>query len=222
MKDKVIIFGTSIFSLVAYQTIVQDGLAEVVGFTLNEKYIHDAKLEGLNVYPFENLSGHFDMRECKILVALGYKKMNDNRKAVYDMCKEFGFNIFTLISKRATLYTTEIGEGSIILPTAFVGPYVSIGKSVILWNNVSICHHNQIGDFTHIAGGTTIGGETNIGSNCFIGMNCTIKNGIKVGDRTFLGANSYMSQDTEGGLGFVGNPATNPRGAKSDLMIKFL
>lgn len=222
MKDKVVIFGTSIFSLVAYQTIVQDDLAEVIGFTLNEKYIQEPKLEGLNIYPFESLSDCVDMRECKILIALGYKNMNDNRKAAYDKCKEFGFNVFTLVSKRATLYTTEIGEGSIILPMAFVGPYVSIGKSVILWNNVSICHHNKVGDFTHIAGGTTIGGETNIGSNCFIGMNCTFKNGIEVGDRTFVGANSYMSKSTEGGLGFVGNPAINPRGAKSDLMIKFL
>jgi len=220
--DKVIIFGTSIFSLVTYQTIVQEGLAEVVGFTLNEKYIQGTKLEGLNVYPFEYLSDSFQIEDCKILIALGYKKMNDNRKAVYERCKELGYNIYTLISKRAIVYTSEIGEGSIILPTAFVGPYVSIGKSVILWNNVSVCHHNRIGDFTHIAGGTTIGGETNIGSNCFIGMNCTVKNGIEVGDRTFIGANSYMSQNTEGGLGFVGNPATNPRGAKSDLMIKFL
>ncbi len=220
--DKVIIFGTSIFSLVTYQTIVQEGLAEVVGFTLNEKYIQGTKLEGLNVYPFEYLSDGFQIEDCKILIAVGYKKMNDNRKAVYEKCKELGYNIYTLISKRAIVYTSEIGEGSIILPTAFVGPYVSIGKSVILWNNVSVCHHNRIGDFTHIAGGTIIGGETNIGSNCFIGMNCTVKNGIEVGDRTFIGANSYMSQNTEGGLGFVGNPATNPRGAKSDLMIKFL
>lgn len=220
--DKVIIFGTSIFSLVTYQTIVQEGLAQVVGFTLNEKYIQETKLEGLNVYPFEYLSDSFPINECKILIALGYKKMNDNRKVVYEKCKELGYNIYTLISKRAIVYTSEIGEGSIILPTAFVGPYVSIGKSVVLWNNVSVCHHNRIGDFTHIAGGTTIGGETNIGSNCFIGMNCTVKNGIEVGDRTFIGANSYMSQNTEGGLGFVGNPATNPRGVKSDLMIKFL
>ncbi len=220
--EKVIIFGTSIFSLVAYQTIVQEGLAEVVGFTLNEKYIQDTKLEGLNVYPFECLSNNFPMNDYKILIALGYKKMNDNRKAVYEKCKELSYNIYTLISKRAQVYTKEIGEGCIILPAAFVGPYVSIGKSVILWNNVSVCHHNRIGDFTHIAGGTTIGGETIIGSNCFVGMNCTLKNGIEVGDRTFIGANSYMSQNTEGGLGFVGNPATNPRGAKSDLMIKFL
>ena len=31
-----------------------------------------------------------------------------------------------------------------------------------------------------------------------------------------------MNQNTEGGFGFVGNPAINPRGVKSDVMIKFL
>ena len=220
--DKVIIFGTSIFSLVVYQTIIQEGTAEVIGFTLNDEYITDNEIEGLKVYSFEHLADCFDMNECKILIALGYKKMNDNRKAIFLQCKELGYNIYTLVSKNACVYTNRIGEGSIILPSVFLGPYVSIGKSVILWNNVSICHHNNVGDFTHIAGGTTVGGESNIGSNCFIGMNCTIKNGITIGDRTFIGANSYMTQNTAGGLGFIGSPASNPKGAKSDLMIKFL
>ena len=220
--DKVIVFGTSIFSLVVYRTIVQESLAEVVGFTLNEDYISENEIEGLKVYPFEHLPLYFDMNECQVLIALGYKKMNDNRKAIFLKCKELGYKIFTLVSKHSVIYTEVIGEGSIVLPSAFIGPYVSIGRSVIVWNGVNICHHNDVGDFTHIAGGTTIGGEARIGSSCFIGMNCTIKNGISIGDRTFIGANSYMSQSTEGGLGFVGNPAVNPRGAKSDLMIKFL
>lgn len=222
MKKKVIIFGTSIFSQVVYQTIVQEELAEVVAFTLHKNYIDKTEFEGIPVVPFEELDKKYDMSKHEIIIALGYKRMNDIRKDIYLKCKELGYPIFTLISKNAFVYTNNIAEGSIILPLAFVGPYVSIGESVILWNNVSICHHSKIGAFTHIAGGTTVGGETNIGSNCFIGMNCTLKNGIEIGDRTFVGANSYMNQNTEGGFGFVGNPAINPRSVKSDIMIKFL
>ena len=222
MKKKVIIFGTSIFSQVVFQTIVQEDLAEVVAFTLNKNYIDKTEFEGIPVIPFEELDKKYDMSKHEIIIALGYKRMNDIRKDIYLKCKELGYSIYTLISRNALVYTNNIAEGSIILPLAFVGPYVSIGECVILWNNVSICHHSKIGAFTHIAGGTTVGGETNIGSNCFIGMNCTFKNGIEIGDRTFVGANSYMNQNTEGGFGFVGNPAINPRGVKSDVMIKFL
>ena len=222
MKKKVIIFGTSIFSQVVFQTIVQEDLAEVVAFTLNNNYIDKTEFEGIPVIPFEELDKKYDMSKHEIIIALGYKRMNDIRKDIYLKCKELGYSIYTLISRNALVYTNNIAEGSIILPLVFVGPYVSIGECVILWNNVSICHHSKIGAFTHIAGGTTVGGETNIGSNCFIGMNCTFKNGIEIGDRTFVGANSYMNQNTEGGFGFVGNPAINPRGVKSDVMIKFL
>ena len=53
MKKKVIIFGTSIFSQVVFQTIVQEDLAEVVAFTLNNNYIDKTEFEGIPVIPFE-------------------------------------------------------------------------------------------------------------------------------------------------------------------------
>lgn len=220
--DKIIILGTTHFSSVVYQTIVQEHQGEVLAFTLNKEYMSDIEFEGLPVVPFEDLSDLYDMNDVQIAITIGYKKMNDNRRDAYNRCKASGYKIYTYISNKACVYSKEIGEGSIILPTAFVGPYVQIGKSVILWNRVSLCHHSSVGDFTHIAGGTMVGGDVSIGSSCFIGMNCTIKNGITIGDRTFLGANSYMAQDTVGGLGFIGVPAVNQKGIKSDLMIKFL
>lgn len=220
--DKVIIFGTSIFASVVYQVILQDRLAEVVAFTLNEEYMQDHEHEGLPVIPFEHLRSHYNMAECKIAIAIGYKKMNDVRERIYNSCKDEGYSIFTVISNKAILYSHQIGEGSIILPNAYIGPYTEIGKSVIIWNDVAIGHHNTIDNFTNISGGTCIGGGAKIGKNCFIGSNSTISNEIQIGDRTFIGAASFMTKSTEGGLGFMGNPASNPRGIKGDFLIKFL
>jgi len=220
--DKVIIFGVNMFSAVVFRTIVQEHLAEVLCFTLNKQYIDEVSFEGLPVVPFETLSERYEMDKVKIAITLGYSNMNKNREIVYNQCKEKGYDIYTLISVNANVYSEDVGEGSILLPSSFVGPYVRIGKCVILWNQVCVPHHSSVGDFTHIAGGTTVGGGSNIGKYCFIGMNCSIKNGIDIGDKTFIGANSYMSQSTKGGLGYWGNPAENIKNITSDIMIQFI
>lgn len=220
--DKVIIFGVNMFSAVVYQSIRQEKKAEVIGFTLNRQYIDNDIFEGLPVYAYEDLADLFNMDQVQIAITIGYSNMNQNRSIVYDQCKNSGYKVYTYISEKAYNYGDEIGEGSIILPAAFVGPYVKIGKCAIIWNQVCIPHHSTVGDFTHMAGGTMVGGGSTIGAYCFIGMNCSIKNGIHIGDRTFIGANSYMSESTEGGLGFVGNPAKNPKNVTSDIMMQFL
>lgn len=220
--DKVIIFGVNMFSSVVYQTILKENNVEVVGFTLNAQYIKDKTFEGKSVYAFEDLESLFDMKNFKILITIGYSDMNGNRMKVYNMCKDAGYAVYTFISEKAFVYSDQIGEGSILLPASFVGPHVSIGKCVILWNQVCIPHHSSIGDFSHMAGGTMVGGGANLGKRCFVGMNCSIKNGIDIGDETFIGANSYMSESTEGGLGFYGNPAKNPKNITSDIMMQFL
>lgn len=220
--DKIIIFGVNMFSSVVYQSILKDGKGEVIAFTLNKQYIKTDSFEMLPVIPYEELSSRFDMSQIKIAVTVGYSDMNKNRETVYNMCKASGYSIYTYISDKALVYSNKIGEGSILLPASFIGPHVTIGKCSIIWNQVCIPHHSTVGDFTHIAGGTTVGGGANIGSYCFIGMNSSIKNGINIGDNTFIGANSYMSESTDGGLGFYGSPAKNPRGVSSEIMMQFL
>lgn len=222
MKDKVIIFGVNMFSAVVLQSILKENKAEVLGFTLNREFLTFDSFEGYPVIPFEELDSKIDMMDVKIAVTIGYSNMNANRAAVYSKCKDKGYNIYTFISDDAYVMTNSIGEGSIILPKSYIGPYVAIGKCAIVWNQVCIPHHSIVGDFTHIASGTTVGGGANIGSYCFIGMNSSIKNGIDIGDKTFVGANSYMSESTDGGLGFYGSPAKNPKGVSSEIMMQFL
>ncbi|MCQ2183063.1 MAG: hypothetical protein MJY89_06640 [Bacteroidales bacterium] len=220
--DKVIIFGVNMFSSVVYQSIKIENKAEVLCFTLNKEYIKDTEFEGCPVIAFEELEERFNMDEVMIAITVGYSKMNSNRRIVYDKCKEKNYRIFTYISDNARVYGGKIGEGSIILPSAFIGPSVEIGKCAIIWNQVCVPHHSKIGSFTHLSSGTVVGGGSNIGSNCFIGMNCSIKNGIEIGDNTFVGANSYMTESTPGGLGFYGNPAKNPKGISADIMMQFV
>lgn len=218
--DKVIIFGVNLFSSVVLQSILKEKKAEVLGFTLNREYITSNLFEGLPVIPFEDLDSHFDMKDVKIAITIGYSNMNANRATVYQKCKEKGYNIYTFISNDAYVMTKAIGEGCIILPQSYIGPYVKIGCCTHIWPSAHLGHHNEIGDFTHISGGASIGGGTSIGSFCFIGINSTIVNGIFIGNHTLIGAGSIITKSTEGYYAYAGAPARCI--GQSSRVIKFV
>ncbi len=96
--------------------------------------------------------------------------------------------------------TAVIGEGTVIMPGAFVGQYVSIGKNCIIHPNVTILDYTVIGDNVIIQAGTVIGsdafyyntkknrdvwykkmescGRVVIEDNVEIGAACTIDRGV--------------------------------------------
>jgi UDP-3-O-[3-hydroxymyristoyl] glucosamine N-acyltransferase len=55
--------------------------------------------------------------------------------------------------------TAQIGEGTHIQPTAFIGHHVVIGKNCIIHANVTICDYSIIGDNVIINPNTVIGGD---------------------------------------------------------------
>jgi UDP-3-O-[3-hydroxymyristoyl] glucosamine N-acyltransferase len=96
--------------------------------------------------------------------------------------------------------TKQIGAGTIIYPTAFIGNNVSIGSNCIIHPNVSIMDHSVIGNNVVIQAGTVIGsdafyyntkknrdvwykkmpscGRVVIEDDVEIGANCTIDRGV--------------------------------------------
>jgi UDP-3-O-[3-hydroxymyristoyl] glucosamine N-acyltransferase len=96
--------------------------------------------------------------------------------------------------------TKQIGAGTIIYPSAFIGNNVSIGSNCIIHPNVSIMDHSVIGNNVVIQAGTVIGsdafyyntkknrdvwykkmpscGRVVIEDDVEIGANCTIDRGV--------------------------------------------
>ena len=68
------------------------------------------------------------------------------------------FRPFTPATK-AISDTAEIGEGTYIYPTAFVGNHVKIGRNTIIHPQVTILDHCIIGDNVVIQAGTVIGSD---------------------------------------------------------------
>jgi len=108
--------------------------------------------------------------------------------------------------------TSLVGEGTVIMPGAFVGNHVSIGKNCIIHPNVTILDYCIIGDNVIIQAGTVIGsdafyynkktnrdihykkmnscGRVIIEDAVEIGANCTIDRGVS--HDTIIGAGTKM------------------------------
>jgi UDP-3-O-[3-hydroxymyristoyl] glucosamine N-acyltransferase len=104
------------------------------------------------------------------------------------------------------------GEGTVIMPNAYIGNHVTIGKNCIIHPNVTILDHTVIGDNVIIQAGTVIGsdafyynkktnreihykkmsscGRVVIENDVEIGAGCTIDRGV-TGD-TLIGAGTKL------------------------------
>jgi len=157
--------------------------------------------------PFEIIDECLEMENYEVVLALGYSRMNNIRKLKYEECKKRGFSIATFCSNKAFIYTKSIGEGCIIMPSAYIGPSVKMGVCNVVKVKNSLPHHNTVGNFNWFSGGCTFGGGTKIGNNCFFGLCSTIRNSINVADYTFSAANAYLYKNTIEGKAYIGMPA---------------
>ena len=121
------------------------------------------------------------------LITVGQIKSADTRLKIFGRLKKAKFNLPIIKSPHSILSRySKIGEGTIIMHGAIVGPNVKIGKNCIINSNSLIEHGSTIGDNTHIATSVTINGNVKIGSNTFIGSGTIIKQKIIIGDNSIV------------------------------------
>jgi FlaA1/EpsC-like NDP-sugar epimerase len=90
---KVIIFGTGAFAEVAYFYLTEDSNYDVVGFTINKKFITEENFCGLPVIEFENIESKYSPTEFSMFIAIGYKNMNKIRANIFNESKQKGYQL---------------------------------------------------------------------------------------------------------------------------------
>ena len=153
-----------------------------------------------NGKPFVNINEVprlFPSSEYDIVLAIGYSHMNDNRKRVYNKLKQLGYSFPNLIHPTAVLHNLTMGDANIILENTVFGPNCSLGSNNIIWAGVLIRHDEIIGDHNQFSAGSLIAGNVRVGNNCFLGIHSTVKEGVFIDDYTLVGANAYISRDTQ-------------------------
>lgn len=197
MDKKVIIFGVA--QMAEQIKILFDYESErvVSGFTVDDEYFEKDEFCNLPVVPFSELQKTYSPDEYGVLISVGMRKMNGERERIYKQLKEKGYAVESFVSKKASIYTKDIGEGNVFLPNCVISPKVKIGNANFFDVGTAICHHSQIGNYNFFAVAASTAGDVTVCDGCFVASNSIIKPAVKVANHTLVGANAYIDKDTE-------------------------
>jgi len=210
LENKLIIVGNNPFAEIANEYFTHDSNYDVVGFSVERKFIKADTFLNKPLVAFEELERlpAYSPREHSVFVCLGYGHMNKDRTRLYLRAKDKGFSIASYISSRVFIWNSvKMGEHCFIFEDNTIQPFVEIGNNVIMWSGNHIGHHSKIGDNCFLSSHVVVSGLCEIGNNCFLGVNSTIANGLTIGDFCVIGAASNLVKDAISNKVYVGNPA---------------
>lgn len=218
--EKIIIFGTNNFSNMFYDYVTEDKIYEVCCFTVDKEYIVHDSWNGLPLVPFEKIQETYSPDEYKVMICLGYNKMNDFRKDVFCRVRKKGYQIVGYTHPSAIVLAEEMGEGNLIMEGAVIGSECRLGEGNIISTSVMLGHNSEVGNYNFFAGAGAVGGNAVIKNNCMFGLNCTVKHEVTVEDYTLVGAGAYINNNTEKAAVYVPARSVKLEGKTSfDLSI---
>lgn len=101
---------------------------------------------------------------------------------------------------------SRIGNGTVVMPQANVGPNSIVGELCIVNTSSSIDHDCDMQSFSSIAPRVVTGGNVKIGIRTAVSIGTSIKHGIVIGDDVVIGANSYVNKEIDNNIVAYGTP----------------
>lgn len=204
----VVIFGNEMSASLAWYCLLHDSSYRVAAFTVDQAYLSGDSYEGLPLVPFETLETRYPPSDYRLLIPMGYQRINGVRRARYEAAKQRGYTFVNYISSRASVWPDlQVGENVLIYEHAVIQPFASIGDNCIIRSGAHISHHCRIASHAFVAAQVAMGGEGHIGEQAFVGVGAVLRDRIRVAERTFIGAGAVVLQPTEADGTYVGNPA---------------
>jgi sugar O-acyltransferase (sialic acid O-acetyltransferase NeuD family) len=198
MKKQLIIFGTGDLAQIAAYYFTEEGIYDVVAFTLDATYITTDSFDNKPVIAFDIVQNNFPPDKVDIFIAIGYAKLNEVREAIYNRVKAAGYQLATYISPKCSYMSKELpGDNTFIFEDNTIQPFVKIGSNVVLWSGNHIGHHSIIGDHNFISSHVVVSGRCHIKPNCFLGVNATIGNNVTIANHCIIGAGAVITASTE-------------------------
>lgn len=197
MKKNLEIIGYSGHSYVCIETAIRSGF-EVIGY-------YDLERKSHNPYNINYLGSERLLSTSENLLFIG---IGDNflRQKIYQQLNSSN-KFASLIHPSATISDTAIiSENVLISASAIVNAQSKIDFGSIINTGAIIEHECHIYSFAHVAPGAVLAGNVKVGERSFIGANATVKQGIVIGNDVIVGAGSVILNDMPNNSVVVGNP----------------
>ena len=163
------------------------------------------ELAGCPVCRFQQFRTRFSPEETRFVVAIGEPKF---RAEAFERMSRAGYTGAVLVHGSASVSPdAELGEGTTVCQSVFVGSQAKIGKNCYLSRNASVGHDAVVGDHTRLGVNAFIGGHSVIGENCFIGAGAMLRDRIRIGSRSIAAMGAAVFGDVPDCVTVIGNPA---------------
>ncbi len=204
----VVIFGNLRSASLAWYCLLHDSPFTVAAFTVDAAYITTSHFEALPLVPFETLETYYPPSDYRLLIPMGYQRINGVRRSRYEQAKHRGYTFVNYVSSRASVWPDlVIGENVLIYEHAIIQPFARIGNNCIIRSGAHISHHCQIADHAFVAAEVAMGGDGFVGEQAFVGVGAVLRDQIRIAQRCFIGAGAVVVKDTDPDRVYVGNPA---------------
>ena len=184
-----------------------------------DKNIKESILLGIEIIgDISDLTNYSDY-EYSIAVGDNYLR----QKIYNELNKQYSNLKFpTLVHDSAVIsHFCKVGDGTVVMPKAIIGPNSIVGEFCILNTQSSIDHDCIIENFSSLAPNAATGGTVKIGCRSAVAIGATINHKLKIGNDCVLGANSYLNKDLANNCVAYGTPAKVIRSRESgDAYLK--
>ncbi|WP_294376377.1 acetyltransferase [uncultured Clostridium sp.] len=157
-------------------------------------------------YNFEEYIKNFN--QIAVVIPIGTPKVK--RKIFYKLKKYKNIVYPNIISPSAKIMdynNIKLGIGNIICSGCILTTEINIGNFNLININSTVGHNSIIKDFCVINPVSSISGDVVIENEVLCGAGCTIKQGLRIGEKSIIGLGAFVVKNVENNSVMVCNQA---------------
>jgi sugar O-acyltransferase (sialic acid O-acetyltransferase NeuD family) len=191
MRRKTLIFGTGDMGALCHHLLTEDARREVIGFTVERRFMNGVEFLGLPVVAFEEVASEFAPARFDMLVALGPGERNRLRARVFAAVTGLGYGMASYVHSSVNLPANAcIGRNCLIFENVVVQPWARLGDNIVIRPLVCVGHHVNIGNHAFVGPQASLLGHSSIGERSLIGAGAVVGARVEIGRDSIVDANA--------------------------------
>ncbi len=195
---KLVIMGNSSYSEMMKSYIMLTGFGKVIAYAVDGEFIEKDEIGGTPVISLEKLRDTYPAGEMSLIMGIGYAKMSEIRRKIFEKCKEWGYCFENFVHPTAIIAEdVTMGEGNNFLEGVIVEVGSVIGNGNLFFGGSLVAHGAVIGDYNTFSVKAVTAGHVTVKNHCFLGASSVVKDSVTLGNYVLLGAGAVGFKNLE-------------------------